>query len=431
MCSLIDELIKQINENALQNKAFLIGFSGGVDSTALLHLFVELRQRYDFPLRAIHIHHGLSVNADHWLEHCQQFCAQFKIPFIAKKVQLASSANIEAEARKARYQAIQAELQANEILVTAHHLDDQCETFLLALKRGSGVKGLSAMPTQTQLFSVPIFRPLLRITRSQLEQYITEHQLAIIFDESNDDTRYERNFLRNEVLPLLRARWHSIDQAIVRSAQLCAEQQQLLEELLQPILLQHLSADGCFHLQQFADYSREKQKQLLRLWLAHWQQPMPTQKQLQVLLDEVVAAEQDRQPELQLNNRMVRRFQDQLYLTPIYQSLQQQILPLAIGQTLLLPDGLGEISCEQSAQGLLLSWQQHQFVVLPPVNFQQMTIRFHYSKRVKIAPQAKHTDIKKVWQKLKVPTWQRTRIPLLFIDEHFYGAIGYFKNYAE
>ncbi|MFC0323802.1 tRNA lysidine(34) synthetase TilS [Gallibacterium melopsittaci] len=431
MNHLLDVLIQQIEENALQNKAFLIGFSGGVDSTALLHLFVQLRQNKNIPVRAIHIHHGLSKNADDWLQHCEQICSKWQIPFISQKVSLNRASNIEAEARVARYEAIRQALQPNEILVTAHHLDDQCETFLLALKRGSGVKGLAAMPVQTTLFSVPIFRPLLTITRAMLEQYLADYQIATIFDESNDDIRYERNFLRKQVLPVLKQRWQHFDQAVVRSAQLCAEQEQLLQELLAPIFFTHLAPDDAFTLNHFSSYSVSKQRQLLRLWLAHLQQPMPSQKQLDVLLNEVVNAEGDRQPELQLNKRVVRRFQHKLYLTPLYQNLREYILPIQLGEAIELPDNLGQVSCQQVQQFAVFAWQQHQLSVKLPVNYQQLTIRFHYSKSVQISTNSTKTEIKKVWQKLNVPAWQRTRIPLVFVDEYCCGAIGYFVNYAE
>lgn len=423
---LISILKQQIEQNALQNKAFLIGLSGGVDSTVLLHLFVRLAEWMPLKFRAIYIHHGISPNADHWLNHCRQLCQQFNVPFSFEKVQLQQQRNIEAQARQVRYQAIQQHLNHNEMLVTAHHLDDQSETFLLALKRGSGVKGLAAMPTLSRLFSVPIFRPLLSVTRRQLEQYLAENQLTAIFDESNDDLRYERNFLRHQVLPLLRQRWATIDQAIVRSAQHCAEQEQLLEELLQPIFQQHLMQDNSLNLKGFCDYSLHKQRYLLRYWFAYLQQPMPSQKQLQVLLDEVIGAKNDRQPELQLNQKVVRRYQQQLYLTPIYQDLRTIKLPIQSGESVRLPDNLGELRCYQQHHHLCFEWQQQQLILPLPKAPYQITIGFHYSKTVKIKANTKHTDIKKVWQMLAVPPWQRNRIPLIFINEQLKGAVGYF-----
>lgn len=140
----------------------LIAFSGGLDSTALLSLVKKLREkRPHLSLRAIHIHHGLSPNADTWTEHCQQLCEQFAIPLIIEKVKVEMHDGIEAGAREARYQAISTHIQPNEYLVTAHHLNDQTETFFLALKRGTGLQGLGAMQKESQLFGMPILRPLL------------------------------------------------------------------------------------------------------------------------------------------------------------------------------------------------------------------------------------------------------------------------------
>ena len=148
----------------------LIAFSGGLDSTALLSLVKKLSEkRPHLSLRAIHIHHGLSPNADAWTAHCQQLCKQFAIPLIIEKVKVEMHDGIEAGAREARYQAISTHIQPDEYLVTAHHLNDQTETFFLALKRGAGLQGLGAMQKESQLFGMPILRPLLSFSRNELE----------------------------------------------------------------------------------------------------------------------------------------------------------------------------------------------------------------------------------------------------------------------
>ncbi|HBO37032.1 MAG TPA: tRNA lysidine(34) synthetase TilS, partial [Pasteurellaceae bacterium] len=170
-------------------------------------------------------------NADFWEEHCRQICLRLDIPLIIEKVQVNNQNGVEAAAREARYQAIGRYLQPHEILVTAHHLQDQTETFLLALKRGTGIQGLGAMQPQSVVYNLPILRPLLNFTRLQLEDYVHSEQLTWIEDESNHDNRYERNFLRNEILPPLRRRWADFDRAVQRSAQHCFDQQQLINEL--------------------------------------------------------------------------------------------------------------------------------------------------------------------------------------------------------
>lgn len=163
---LLSNIEKQLKQTSAQG--FLIALSGGLDSTVLLSLLAKLRQKQPhlqtLSLRAIHIHHGLSQNADNWAQHCQDLCNQFQIPLIIERVQVDKTNGIEAGAREARYQAIKKYLQTQEMLVTAHHLNDQTETFFLALKRGSGLQGLGAMQQQSVLFGMPILRPLLGLS---------------------------------------------------------------------------------------------------------------------------------------------------------------------------------------------------------------------------------------------------------------------------
>lgn len=152
-------------------RQLLVGFSGGPDSTVLLHRLKLWRDREpDVQLRAMHIHHGLSPHAEDWVAHCEAVCSGWEIPLIVERVTLEDEGlGIEAQARKARYAAFSGALQPGEALVTAQHLDDQCETFLLALKRGSGPAGLSAMPERADFAETELIRPLLGETRASLE----------------------------------------------------------------------------------------------------------------------------------------------------------------------------------------------------------------------------------------------------------------------
>ena len=199
-----------------------VAFSGGLDSSVLLAGLAELRDSRlpDIELRALHIHHGLSQFADNWVAHCQLFCQQRNIPFTAVRVQVnRQNGGIEAAARAARYQAFAENLSENEVLLTAQHLNDQCETFFLALKRGSGPAGLSAMSADSWTPGYRLLRPLLDISREQLEEYATQHQLSWIEDDSNRDARFDRNFLRLDILPALYDRWpHFAAAAVIGSA---------------------------------------------------------------------------------------------------------------------------------------------------------------------------------------------------------------------
>ncbi|UWZ92836.1 tRNA lysidine(34) synthetase TilS [[Pasteurella] aerogenes] len=403
---------------------FLVGFSGGLDSTALLSLLTKFCQkRPHFSLSAIHIHHGLSPNADHWVTHCQHLCRQLSVPLIVEKVQVDRRLGVEAGAREARYQAIRRYMRADHILTTAHHQQDQTETFFLALKRGSGVQGLSAMPMQSAVFSVPIFRPLLQFTRAELEEYVNSENLPWIEDESNQDNRYDRNFLRHQILPPLRQRWAHFDQAVQRSAQHCLEQQQLLNELLAQELQKYQKNDRTFDISQFAHFSIPKQKALLRLWLANCDLPMPSSKQLAQIIQDVIFAQADRYPEFKLGDKLIRRYRRHLHITPIYQDISHLVLPICLNQSIDLPDNLGKFIIKTQPNEWIAKWQDHR-VLLPPTQ-KPIHLAFRYSGTV--LHHGIHQDIKKLWQQHNVPYWLRQRTPLIFYGDQLQCAMGAFR----
>ena len=410
---------------------FLIAFSGGLDSTALLSLFIKLRQnRPHFELRAIHIHHGLSSNADAWVIHCQHICATFNVPLIVEKVQVEQTDGIEAGARQARYQAIARHLQADEILVTAHHLQDQTETFLLALKRGSGIQGLGAMQTQSTVYDLPIFRPLLSFSRQQLEKHVQSENLNWIEDESNADNRYDRNFLRNEILPQLKNRWPHFDQAVQRSAQHCFEQQQLINELLaEEFWKNYQKTDRTFNLSNFAQFSVHKQRVLIRLWLAQLQLEMLSLAQLDQLIRDVIFARQDANPQFKLGEKLVRRYQQKLYLTDKFADLREIQIDIIPNQRIALPDGLGEFIALRQENSISFQWLDK--ISTLAFTEKPIQIRFKYSGKVKLAEKGVNEDIKKIWQNLSVPPWQRNRIPLIFYGEHLKSAVGFFEVFEK
>ena len=421
---LLSDIEKQLKQTSTQG--FLIALSGGLDSTVLLSLFAKLCQKQPHlqpSVRAIHIHHGLSQNAESWAKHCQNLCDQFQIPLIIERVQVDKTNGIEAGAREARYQAIKKHLQTQEVLVTAHHLNDQTETFFLALKRGSGLQGLGAMQQRSVLFSMPILRPLLGFTRPQLENYAQKEKLNWITDESNKDNRFDRNFLRNEILPELRERWAYFDLAVQRSAQHCFEQQQLINDLLSEAFAEHCQIKSQFKLPQFRQYSPAKQTALLRMWLAENQLEMPSKCQLTQLINDVVFAKEDANPQFQLVNKVIRRYKDSLYLTKPFSDLTKYILKLE-QNTLSLPDDLGNLTVQENERNLIFYWQNYS-VMLDKTDL-PISIRFGYSGKVKHHPKRPREDIKKIWQSLDIPPWQRNRIPLIFYGDELKSAVGFF-----
>ena len=213
--------------------AWCIAFSGGLDSTVLLHALVRLgRTECLPPLSAIHVEHGLQNAAKGWPAHCQAVCAALGVPLQIEAVDVQrTSSSLERAARNARYQVFAGLLGAAEVLLTAQHRDDQAETLLFRLMRGSGLKGLAAMPRQRALGQGTLLRPLLDVSRDELQDYARQHRLVWVEDPSNQDVQYARNYLRQQVIPLLEQHWPAAGSVLARTAEHLAEAQGLLDEL--------------------------------------------------------------------------------------------------------------------------------------------------------------------------------------------------------
>lgn len=399
------------------HRHFLLAFSGGLDSTVLLHQLVLWReQQPDVCVRAIHIHHGLSANANAWVSHCQQFCARWQIPLQVEYVTLRDEGlGIEAHARQARYQAFSEALRPAEVLVTAQHLDDQSETLLLALKRGSGPAGLSAMAEDSPFAGTRLLRPLLNTPRDQLLAHAQRYGLEWIEDESNQDDRYDRNFLRLRVLPLLQQRWPHFTRAAARSASLCAEQEQLLDELLAEELAGLISPQSALSIAPLMEKRAARRAALLRRWLAQQGAAMPSREMLERLWQEVALAREDAAPCLHLGTGDVRRYQQQLWWVKPLPGQSETLLPwLNIASPLVLPDGLGAVRLSVGGE------------LRPPREGETVSIRFKAPGMLHIVGRNGGRKLKKIWQELGVAPWLRDTTPMLFYGETLIAAAGVF-----
>lgn len=399
-------------------RRLLVAFSGGLDSTVLLHRLVMLReQQPDLQLRAIHVHHGISRFADEWAERCQVQCNEWGVEINICRVTLVERGQgVEAQAREARYRAFAQALQPGEALVSAQHQDDQCETLLLALKRGSGPAGLAAMPERLAFAGTTLLRPLLDTSRRELEVWAQQHRLRWVEDDSNADDSFDRNFLRLRVLPLLEARWPHFSRAVARSAALCGEQEQLLDELLGEALRGMLGPQGTLLIAPLTEMSEVKRNALLRRWFAHLDAAMPSRAALARLWDEVACAREDATPRLRFGEYDVRRYQGALWWVKQRASLEGICLHWRDSQQpLVLAQDSG-----------MLRWGSAGQAVRPPQPGEPVSVRFGAQGRVHIVGRDRARTLKKLWQELGVPPWQRTSIPLLYYGEQLIAAPGVF-----
>lgn len=393
---------------------YLVAFSGGCDSCVLLHALVVLRGQLTAPVAAVHVDHGLQSGSEAWLQRCEAQCAAWQVPFVGRRVNARARAGEsgEAAARKARYDAMRALMQAGDVLLTAHHRDDQAETFLLQLLRGAGPRGLAAMPECTPFGSGYLARPLLGFTRDEICAYASRAGLHWIDDPSNFDTVFDRNYLRNEVMPRLRQRWPAAGRVIARAATHQAESVQLLDALAE-IDAAQTGAGEALSVTALQTLSGARARNLLRWWIRGRGLPVPDATRLSRILDEVAGARVDAEPCVRWQGAEARRYRDGLFVLAPPTPIPAAALPWEPHSELVVP-GLGILNAVLAPGGLS-----------PEVCEAGLTVRFGVAgERCRPTGHAHHQTLKKLWQQAGVPPWVRERTPLLYVEGRLAAVAG-------
>jgi len=393
----------------------LLAFSGGLDSTVLLHLLAENRTALNYELIAIHVHHGLQAEADSWPAHCAQVCAAWNVPLTQVRVQANPmlGESPEAAARNARYLALATALPARGVLLTAHHQDDQAETLLLQLLRGAGPRGLASMPEWAPFAGGHQVRPLLGHTRADLLEYAHQHQLVWIDDPSNTICNYDRNFLRHRVFPLLAERWPAAARTMARSATVCADAASLLDEMAAiDLAWVRLNRDSVLSVSGLLALSPSRRRNAIMHWFSRLGLPGPASAHLVRIEVDVLAARPDAMPCVRWPGVSVRRYRDGLHALA-ETGEGAAVGPIAWdGQPLNIP-GYGVLSVSEvlGAGISRRAWQSG------PVQ-----VRFR-SGGEHIRPHAAaHTRTLKNWlQENAVPPWERTVLPLVYAGKMLLG----------
>ena len=312
------ESIAAFLETLPDSERFLVAYSGGLDSHVLLHLMVCLGREGGFGVRAVHVNHNIQPESRSWADHCRDVCRALDVELEALDVDASNPGKESPEswAREKRYAAIENVLAEGEVLLTAHHQDDQLETFLLRLLRGAGVLGLASMRAVRRFGSGLHARPLLQQSRAQLLDYAERHGLQWIEDPSNTDTQLDRNYLRHEVLPALKHRWPSVALPVGRTAEACAEAQALLDDLARQDL-QHCATDepDALLLEPVQELSAPRQKNLVRYWCRILNLPSPNSRHLSHIISDVLQARPDANPRVNWKGAALQRQRNYLYLS--------------------------------------------------------------------------------------------------------------------
>lgn len=379
-----------------------VALSGGMDSVLLLHVAATLHADSG-RLSAIHVNHQLQPNADRTEQFCQQLCSELGVPLDVRRVVIngregSASGGVEEAARTARYNVFEEVLTSGELLLMAHHGDDQAETVLFRLLRGTGVAGLGGMPRSRSLGDGMLYRPLLGFSRSELEAWAVAKGVNWVEDPSNTDERFDRNFLRQSIMPLLKTRWPSLVNRVAHSARSCREGDELAGKLAEIRFQQCATDQGGLSVDALGQLVAVEQKNLIRWWIIRNRYTPPSIADWPQVIEDLVRAPADREPELRGNGYVVRRYQGNLYLVGEPTALPSVKLTLLPGQERV--------------------WGEWRLRLVAVANPEMPVPDIRIStraggERLRPVPGGPSKSLKNWLQEENIPPWERARLPLL------------------
>ena len=413
--------VKNENENEIQDKIYqsflenlkqdnsnleiLMGFSGGLDSSVLIHLLSQMRAKLNFKLKAIHVHHGLSSSADDWLNFCKEKCKLLDIEFHSEKVKIneKTSLGIEGEARKLRYKAIK-ETQ-KDIVALGHHQNDQAETLMLQLLRGAGLKGLAAMPEFDS--KRKFWRPLLYIKKDTLEKYAKDKKIEYIKDESNQDINFDRNFIRKKVLPLIESRYPSSIETMSRSAINISEGHHLNELVALDDSKSVMSDDGKYlFITDLKSLPKIRAINLIRWWLSFNNLLMPSRRNIDELYKQILLIKRDTSLNLKISDdASIRAYNNKLFIVSLDINPSKFDLKWSGQEELYLPNKTKLQFIKIKEGGLSLS----------KLGVKTLRVRSRAGgEKLKPFSDQPSRSLKYLFQTADIPIWERGQIPLIF-----------------
>ena len=415
----LDAVIEAILSDS-RGKTVWVAYSGGLDSHVLLHGLATANKLSNVRLKAVHINHQLQADAKKWGQHCQATAQELAVELTLIDVTITArdKRGTEAAARQARYAALANVLSAGDMMLTAHHQQDQAETILLQLLRGAGPKGLAAMPVLMPLGLGQLYRPLLAVSQQELRRYAAYHHLSWINDPSNTDTHFDRNYLRKILWPLISERWPSAEKTLSRSARHCADSDNLLQQLAQQDILA-IAADkvgqGILPIAGLLSLPAVRARNVLRYMIARQGRELPSTARLDAILKHVCRAREDKQPEITWPGGIIRRYRQQLFC------LDNQPTYPFISECLTAPKSL------DLSSGQHIDWALCTKVGISMQQFQQgIRIRSRrHGDRIQLIGRKHHHQLKRLWQTWSVPPWMRDEIPLIVQGETILAVVGY------
>ncbi|CAL4318766.1 tRNA(Ile)-lysidine synthase [Buchnera aphidicola (Periphyllus testudinaceus)] len=399
-------------------KKFLVAYSGGIDSTVLLYKLLEIKKKKNIKIRAIHINHQIYKESKKWSKHCKKICIKNKIKFIEEKIFLKKK-NIESQARKKRYQIFKKNLLSEEILLTGHNLDDQCETLILSIKRGSGPKGLSSISYKKKFFKNILIRPLLEFSRSKIEKWAKKKKLKWINDHSNNNLSYDRNFIRHKIMPIIKKRWKFFPKNCLRTTQLIHNEHKLLNNFIHPIIKKNLYKKKALYLKNIKKLNIKMQYFIIRKWINIQKKKLPSLIFLKNIIKNVINNKKKKNPKIVLKKYEIWKYQNHLFWIKKKPTIKNYIIfwhpPF---KKLILPKNFGYLKMIKK------KYSKNKLYIKKPKKNQLIIIKFQTNKKIQTHQNKTKKKIKKIFNEFKIPPWKRKKIPLLFYNNKLISIIG-------
>ncbi|CAL4318757.1 tRNA(Ile)-lysidine synthase [Buchnera aphidicola (Pterocallis alni)] len=415
-------MIENFIQKIKKNQKILVAYSGGLDSTVLLYQLIPFTMQYPFiQLRSIHINHQNHLLSNNWSKHCKKICKKNNIPISIYTINFKNQKNFQSTARKIRYNTIKKHLHPNEILVTGHHINDQIETFFLSLKRKSGPMGVSGIKKNSIFYKKHvIIRPLINYTKNQIKKWAKLHNISWIEDDSNTNNKYERNFIRNNIINPIQKKWPFFIKNCISSMKFCANQEKSLNFFLDSYLEKYVQYNHSIQIDTIKKFIKEIQILVIRRWILLYSNNIISYKITQNIYQNILHNQNSNiNKKIIFNNYQIFCYKNYIFQIPIYKNIKNTILFWNnCKQPLKLPENLGIIT--QNKYGTKIP---------KPKKNDLVNIRFQCNKKVLI--HQKYTkSIKNIWQENKILPWYRNKIPLLFYNNKLICIIGLINIYT-
>jgi tRNA(Ile)-lysidine synthase len=393
-------LINLLATENISPRSFIVGFSGGVDSSSLLLSLANQKTKLNAPLTAIHFNHGLHEKAPQWQAHCEQVCEDLgmSLKTVSATVHQSAGTSIEEAARNFRYSELERLLLDDDIYLTAHQADDQAETLLLNLMRGSGIQGLAAIPEIRKLGAGWVVRPILNCQRKSLESYLEEQSMRWIEDPANADESFDRNFMRHSVIPLLERRWPLAGRNLHVSADLARSATITMSELLSAELNRLGAKSTRFPLDAVNRQLPEVRSNLLRQWLQVSTGYSVPRKQFQEFLSQLESSSAGKQPELCWQGWLAKKFRNNVWLQKSDSLKPCPKMDWNNQQSITLPEGLGKLELTGKNVSVPDDW-----CIRRRKNNSKMQLGMNGGRRT----------LKHLLQEYAIPQWMRDCLPVL------------------